>query len=57
LLEDRPADLVVDGLVVGRLQPGDTIAVQEGAHPARLVTFERGDFYGVLRAKFNLADR
>ena len=57
LLEDRPADLVVDGLVVGRLQPGDTISVREGAHPARLVTFERADFYGVLRAKFNLADR
>ncbi len=57
LLEDRPADLVVDGLVIGTLQPGDTISVREGAHPARLVTFERGDFYGVLRAKFNLADR
>ena len=57
LLEDRPADLVVDGLVVGTLQPGDTISVREGVHPARLVTFERADFYGVLRAKFNLADR
>jgi NAD+ kinase len=57
LLENRPAGLVVDGLDVGTLQPGDAITVRAGAHPARLVAFERGDFYGVLRAKFNLADR
>ncbi len=57
LLADRPAVLVVDGRSSIALEPGDSISVRGGQRPARFVTFETGDFYGVLRAKFGLSDR
>ncbi|HWD24654.1 MAG TPA: NAD(+)/NADH kinase [Acidimicrobiales bacterium] len=57
LLPVREASLVVDGRPITTLQPGQTVTVRAGARPARLVTFDRADFYGVLRAKFNLTDR
>jgi NAD+ kinase len=57
LLSGRDGELVVDGRAVATLAPGAAVTVRAGARPARLVTFSRADFYGVLRAKFNLTDR
>jgi NAD+ kinase len=57
LLADRPAVLVVDGRDTISLQPGDTVKVRAGKRPARFITLETADFYGILRAKFGLADR
>jgi NAD+ kinase len=57
ILPVREASLVVDGVPIATLEPGATVAVRAGACPARLITFDRVDFYGVLRAKFNLTDR
>lgn len=57
LLADRPAVLIVDGRSSIALQPGDTIRVRGGKQPARFITFDTTDFYGVLRAKFGLTDR
>jgi NAD+ kinase len=55
--EPRSAVLVVDGLTVSTLQPGDSVECREGPQPARLVTFRSTDFHAILRAKFHLADR
>jgi NAD kinase len=49
--------LVVDGMTVGRLEPGSVVECREGDRPARLVTFGTRDFHAILRAKFHLADR
>jgi len=57
LLPDRPAVLIVDGRSTIALRPGDTIRVRGGKRPARFITFDTTDFYGVLRAKFGLTDR
>lgn len=57
LLPVREASLVVDGVPTVTLEPGASVAIHAGANPARLVSFDRVDFYGVLRAKFNLMDR
>jgi NAD+ kinase len=57
LLPMREASLVIDGVPAVTLEPGASVAIHAGARPARLVTFDRVDFYGVLRAKFNLVDR
>ena len=57
LLPDRPAVLIVDGRSSIALQPGDTIRIHGGKRPARFITFDTTDFYGVLRAKFGLTDR
>lgn len=57
LLADRPAVLVVDGRTSIDLLPGDSVTVRGGSRTSRFVTFEPGDFYGILRAKFGLADR
>lgn len=57
LLADRPAVLVVDGRSTIPLLPGDTVRVRGGKRPARFITFDTSDFYGVLRAKFGLTDR
>jgi NAD+ kinase len=57
LLADRPAVLIVDGRSSIGLQPGDTIRIRGGKRPARFITFETSDFYGVLRSKFGLTDR
>lgn len=55
--DDRPAMLTVDGQELGVLQRGDAITCRAGPHPARFVTLGRRDFYGILKAKFGLADR
>ena len=57
MLPERSGVLVVDGLVNIPVVPGDVIAIQAGASPARVISFGSGDFYGILRSKFNLSDR
>ncbi len=57
LLADRPAVLVIDGVHLGQLCPGDAVTSRAGDNPARLVTFRDRDFYAILKAKFGLADR
>ena len=54
---DRPALLIVDGRELGRLQPGSAITCHAAREVARFVTLGADDFYGVLKAKFGLADR
>lgn len=53
----RPAELYVDGRSEGVLSEGDAVVVTASPHPARLVTFERRDFLGILKHKFGLNDR
>jgi NAD+ kinase len=55
--EPRSAVLVVDGITVSTLEPGDSVECREGDQPARLVTLGSTDFHSILRAKFHLADR
>jgi NAD+ kinase len=55
--DDRPATLTVDGREQGLLRHGDSIVCRAAARPARFVTFGERDFYGVLKAKFKIADR
>jgi NAD+ kinase len=53
----RPAELSVDGRSEGVLEEGDAVLCSASPHPARLVTFERRNFLGILKAKFGLNDR
>ena len=55
--DDRAAMLVVDGREVALLQAGDAINCTAAPRPARFVTFDSRDFYGILKAKFGVADR
>ena len=55
--DDRPAALTVDGRDRGLLRRGDAIVCRPADRPARFVTFGDGDFYGILKAKFGVADR
>ena len=57
LVDPRRAVLVVDGVTVADLQPGDAVICRAGPHPARLITFGERDVHAVLRSRFNLADR
>jgi NAD+ kinase len=54
---DRPASLVLDGREVAILERGDAIICTEAPGSARFVTLGRRDFYGILKAKFGVADR
>ncbi|MDQ4069550.1 MAG: NAD(+)/NADH kinase [Actinomycetota bacterium] len=54
---DRPTSLVLDGREVATLQRGDAILCTEAPGAARFVTFGARDFYGILKAKFGVADR
>lgn len=54
---DRPAALVLDGREVGLLDKGDAIICTEAPGSARFVAFGSRDFYGMLKAKFGVADR
>jgi NAD+ kinase len=54
---DRPATLVIDGREVGLLEKGDAIVCTEAPGSARFVTLGARDFYGILKAKFGVADR
>jgi NAD+ kinase len=57
VVDDRPADLSVDGRSLGELHRGDAIVCTAAPNPARLVTFGGRSFLGILKAKFGLADR
>ncbi len=54
---DRPAALVIDGREICVLERGDAIVCTEAPGSARFVAFGTRDFYGVLKAKFGVADR
>lgn len=54
---DRPAQLIVDGRELGPLAPGSAVDCRAASQVARFVALEPSDFYGVLKAKFGLADR
>ena len=53
----RPGILVVDGVSVTELQPGDAVECREGPVNARLVSLGDRDFHSILRSRFHLADR
>ena len=57
VVDDRPADLSVDGRSLGTLGDGDAIVCTAAPHPARLVTFGSRSFLGILKAKFGLGSR
>jgi len=57
VVDDRPADLSVDGRSLGTLADGDAIVCTAAPHPARLVTFGSRSFLGILKAKFGLGSR
>jgi len=54
---DRPARLIIDGRELGSLGPGASITCTAAEETARFVVVAPHDFYGVLKAKFGLADR
>jgi NAD+ kinase len=53
----RPANLSVDGRVLGELKVGDAILCTASKHRAKFVVFGDRDFHGILKAKFKLGDR
>ncbi len=57
VLDHRGAILSVDGRPMGKLDKGAVVVGQVATTRARFVTFGAPDFYGVLKAKFGLADR
>jgi NAD+ kinase len=57
LIDDRPAVLTVDGRELGTMRRGDAITASASPYAARFVSFERRDFFRIVKAKFGLADR
>jgi NAD+ kinase len=57
VIDERPADLSVDGRSLGTLDEGDAIVCTAAPSPARLVTFGGHSFLEILKAKFGLAER
>jgi NAD+ kinase len=57
VLDSRPAELVVDGRILGVLEAGGRVECRAGRHDARLINFGVRDFHQVLKQKFGLADR
>ena len=57
VVDDRMVMLTVDGREVARLCRGDAVTCAAAPDPACFVTFDRRDFYGILKAKFGLTDR
>jgi NAD+ kinase len=53
----RPGILVVDGMSVAQLEPGDAVACRQGPVNARLISLGESDFHAILRSRFHLADR
>jgi NAD+ kinase len=51
------AVVVVDGVVVGPIDPEDAVVVERAEQTAQIVRFAAPDFHAILRAKFNLSDR
>jgi NAD+ kinase len=54
---ERPAMLVLDGREVGLLGRGDAVICTEAPGCARFIALTVGDFYGIIKAKFGVADR
>ena len=54
-IDDRPAELVVDGWCHGTFKPGHIVRCRQGRHDALLVTFGDRNFADILKRKFNLA--
>jgi len=57
VIGDLPAELVVDGQIVGCLATGDVVRCRAGDHDARFVDFGGRDFHHVLKQKFGSANR
>src|SRR4051812_31351551 len=57
LIDDRAAVLTVDGRELGTMRRGDSITCSTAPYAARFVTFERRDFFKIVKTKFGLADR
>jgi len=57
LLDWRSARLLCDGAEVAVLAPGDAVLCRRGPWAAKVVTFGRRNFRGILRKKFGLEDR
>lgn len=57
VVDGRPAELIIDGQELGRLETGDSITCAAGQYDARLVTFGPRQFHHILKTKFGLADR
>ena len=57
LTDSQPADLIVDGRNIGRLEPEEDLVCTASARDALLVTLEMRDFHHLLKRKFNLGDR
>jgi NAD+ kinase len=57
VVDDRPADLSVDGRSLGLLPGGGAIVCTAAATPARFVSFGGHSFLAILKEKFGLADR
>ncbi len=57
LLDWRSARVLCDGVEVAMLAPNDAVICRRGPWLAKVVTFGRRDFRGILRKKFGLEDR
>lgn len=57
VLEDRPADLVVDGQLVAELSEGDSVTCVAAPYDALLVSYSPRDFLSIVKAKFGLPER
>jgi NAD+ kinase len=57
LIDDRPAVLTVDGRELGTMHRGDAVITSAAPYSARFVSFERRDFFNIVKTKFGLADR
>jgi NAD+ kinase len=53
----RPAALFVDGMLLGQLEPGESIIGTAAPRNARVVTLGQRDFHRTLKHKFGLNDR
>jgi NAD+ kinase len=53
----RPGILVLDGISVTELEPGDSVECRQGPVNARLISLGVRDFHAILRTRFHLAGR
>ncbi len=53
LVNERDADLIVDGVAAGKLRRGDVLSVTRGEIPFKLIRVEDMNFYEAFRSKFN----
>jgi NAD+ kinase len=55
-MEERDAEVVIDGWAAPCLHPGQVLTCRQGATDARLVTFCDRDYLDILKHKFNLVE-